>query len=206
MEIQSSSTSNQVFYGLVASIKEYTLYGQYVSCEVLLADNTTSQNFCEEIQTTDAYASTDEDEIDGSAQVFNDIRVSAINIAQGYNSDGTGFASNTVDENYDGELNVGATYVQAQVEHRGSDPMEVYDWNVSITVTAPDSTVTQIDNITSCDSEDSIYTVYAPLGSGVSGDDPPLQGEIFGFACAMVDLDLEGDYTFLSHNSSNQDD
>ena len=196
MEIQSSSTSNQVFYGLVASIKEYTMYGQYVSCEVLLADNTTSQNFCEEIQTTDAYASTDEDEIDGSAQVFNDTRVSAINIAQGYNSDGTGFASNTVDENYDGELNVGATYVQAQVEHRGSDPMEVYDWNVSITVTAPDSTVTQIDNITSCDSEDSIYTVYAPLGSGVSGDDPPLQGEIFGFACAMVDLDLEGDYTF----------
>jgi hypothetical protein len=40
-----------------------------------------------------------------------------------------------------------------------------------------------------------LYDMYKPLGSGVdemTGE----TGEIFGYACSMVDLDVEGEYTF----------
>ena len=197
IEIDAPSTASQASYGLTASIVDYTMYGQFTSCQVLLEDNTTSDNFCEEVQTSDAYASTDDDVIDGYVQIFNDIRVTAISVAQGYNSDGTGFSSNIADENYDGELNVGTSYLHAEVEHRGSEPDTVYDWNVSLMVIAPgqtESNATLIENVTSCMAVEPLYD-YKTLGSGVdemTGE----SGDIFGYACAMINLDVEGEYTF----------
>jgi hypothetical protein len=117
MEVDAPSTASQASYGLTASIVDHTMYGQFTSCQELMEDNSTSDNFCEEVQTSDAYASTDDDAIDGYVQVFNDIRVTAISIAQGYNSDGTGFSSNIADEYYGGELNVGTSYMHVEVEY-----------------------------------------------------------------------------------------
>ena len=58
-----------------------------------------------------------------------------LTVNQGYNSDGTGIPTFTVGAGEPGDLSVGVSYIDAAVEHRGSSASELYDWNVSFTIT-----------------------------------------------------------------------
>jgi hypothetical protein len=53
-------------------------------------ENETYDNFCEDTFTQDAYPSTDSSTIDGSANIYHDMRISQMTVVQGFNADGTG--------------------------------------------------------------------------------------------------------------------
>ncbi|MBT61000.1 MAG: hypothetical protein CMA63_05560 [Euryarchaeota archaeon] len=182
-------------YGMKASLISYDMYGMFVSCQETNASdvNETWDHSCEESTTSDAYSSNNDDSIDGFASVFHDIRISQMTVVQGFNADGTGQGTSMVSDDTGGELNVGASYLLVQVEHRGSDQSNLYDWNVTMSMTDSAGVVTTAV-VDSCEAIEPAY-VHAQLGMGQApvGEQPP---NTVGSACMMVTLSADGDHTF----------
>ncbi len=186
----SVSTQNaDALYGMKASLIDYAQYGQWQKCVTTGTENETYDNFCEETFLQDAYPSTDSSTIDGSASIFHDIRISQMNIVQGFNADGSGQGTIMVNENSGGDLNVGTSYLHVEVEHRGSSAGELYDWSVDFSVTDSGGATVDTDNVTTCDAVEPAYPMYGPLGTGMSAS-------MQAYACAMVSLEMDGEYTF----------
>ncbi len=193
-------TSNtEAAYSVDVAIGGYSLYGQFESCIDTVVVNSTDEegnpttteeiyaNFCEESFNKDDITSNNADEITGTLSTFHDIRISMLTVNQGYNSDGTGIATFTVGAGEPGDLSVGTSYIDASVEHRGSSATELYDWNVSFTITNTDTgeVTTALENECLQGVEPSYN--YALLGTGPMAFDQ-------GHACTMVEFDV-GTYT-----------
>lgn len=176
-------------YGMKASLIEYAQYGQWQKCVTTGTENETYDNFCEETFTQDAYPSTDSSTIDGSANIYHDMRISQMTVVQGFNADGTGQGTTMVNELTGGDLNVGASYLHVEVEHRGSDSTELYDWSVNFSVTDSGGSTVPTGNVTTCDAVEPAYPLYGPLGVGMGAS-------MQAYACVMVSLNMDGEYTF----------
>lgn len=176
-------------YGLRASLVEYVQYDQWSSCVYTDADNNSYDNFCEETFTRDAYPATDSSTIEGFASVFNDIRISQLTVVQGYNDDGTGQGTSFFNDANIGELNVGTSYLHVEVEHRGSEAESTYNWSVDFQITDPNGGVVDVPDSTTCEAVEPAYLQYSPLGIG-----PGMS--MTGYACTMISLSIDGEYTF----------
>ncbi len=187
-----AGNADSASYGMKASMVNYTQYGKWTSCAVASGgpnNTSTSENYCEESFTSDAYPSTDAASIDGFATIFNDIRISDMAIFQGYNADGTGEATTMANDALGGDINVGTSYLWVEVEHRGSSSESTYEWNVSFSITDPMGQVAPMENITTCMAVEPVYDVYSPLGYQAGQ-------ETLARACVMVDLSMDGEYIF----------
>ena len=193
-------TSNtDAAYSVDVAIGGYSLYGQFESCiDTVLINSTDADgnpttteeiyaNFCEESFTKDDITRNNADEVTGTLSTFHDIRISMLTVNQGYNSDGTGISTYTVGAGEPGDLSVGTSYVDASVEHRGSSATELYDWNVSFTITNLDTS--EVINVLANDCLQGVEPSYnyALLGTGPEAFDQ-------GHACTMVEFDV-GTYT-----------
>ena len=193
-------TSNtEAAYSVDVAIGGYSLYGQFESCvDTVLINSTDAEgnpttteeiyaNFCEESFSKDDITRNNADEITGTLSTFHDIRITMLTVNQGYNSDGTGIPTFTVGAGEPGDLSVGVSYIDAAVEHRGSSISELYDWNVSFTITNTDTgeVITELKNECLQGVEPSYN--YALLGTGPQAFDQ-------GHACTMVEFDV-GTYT-----------
>ena len=186
-----SSAGSSALYGMKASLVDYVQYGQWSSCVYTDSDNNSFDNFCEESTTKDAYPSTDTSIIDGSAEIFNDIRITQMSVVQGYNTDGTGQGTSSVNAESGIDLNVGTSYLHVEVEHHGSDPTSLFDWSVDFTIEDAGGAIVTQDNVTTCDAVDPAYPMYGALGVG--------QGATLqAYACTMVTLSMDGEYTFTA--------
>jgi hypothetical protein len=178
-----------------AILISYDGYDQYAACEEANPDdaNETWAHTCEsDITSSDAYASDNSDQIDGSANIFHDIRVSQMMIHQGFEASGEGLATSVVSPDDDAELNVGYSYFQVEVEHRGSDQSELYDWNVTLTMTDSAGVVTT-ETSNSCMAIDN----YAHAQLGIGAPEPGMEEPApFGSACILVELSSSGEHTF----------
>ena len=138
-EIVPDSSVEDARFEINAEVWNYTLYGQYEECvetsETTEGNEnvTTWANLCEVLQDGDDRPKNDYDEILGSKDTFDDIRISRMGVYQGYNSDCTGVANTFMQEGEDGDLNVGCSLIYADVEHRGSDPSKAYGWDMDTT-------------------------------------------------------------------------
>jgi len=114
-------------FAIEAELISYDKYGQLPDCVRTWnatgdGENiTTFSDFCEVTSTSDDYPSTDYAEIAGSFNPFHDIRISRMGVYQGYNTDGSGVATNFVESTSAADLNVGFSRLYAEVQHRGSD-------------------------------------------------------------------------------------
>jgi hypothetical protein len=181
-------------YGMKASLVDYTQYGQWSSC-AYTEDNVTVENFCEESTTKDAYPSTDSSTIEGFASVFNDIRISQMSVVQGFESDGSGQGTSVVSDTDDADLNVGTSYLHVEVEHRGSEPTSNYEWSVDFTVTDSAGVTVATNNVTTCGAVEPSYPMYGPLGV----DDGTTGATLQAYACVMIELSMDGEYTFTAN-------
>ena len=179
-------------YEMKASLVDYTQYGQWSSCVYTDTENVTYDNFCEETVTEDSYSSTDETSIEGFASTFNDIRITQVSVVQGYNDDGTGQGTSFFNDANIGELNVGTSYLHVEVEHRGSEINSNYDWSVDFTVTNSAGSMIPTNGVTTCDAVEPSYPIYGPLGNGQGAS-------LQAYACVMVFLDMDGEYTFAAN-------
>ena len=84
-------------------------------------------------------------------------------VYQGYNSDGTGQASNFIEDSTGADLNVGFSRVYAELQHRGSDVQIGYDWNVSYTISLG-TTVMSTGIVNDCMQGIDMPYQYQPLG------------------------------------------
>lgn len=186
--ITPDAQQNSSKFVLDASVLGYTTYGQFPDCVETWEDAgnvTTWSHFCEVSETGDDRPATDYAEITGAVENYHDIRISRMGVYQGYNSDGTGQSSNFVEDNAGGDLNVGASRIYAEVQHRGSNPTVGYDWNVSYTV-SQGAMVVDSGTVSSCmEGTESPYQ-YQPLGG---------PGVEIGSVCILVNLE-PGEYTF----------
>jgi len=197
--VMPDSSGDDAAYSIDVAIGGYSLYGQFDSCIDTVIVNQTDEegndiqteevyaNFCEESFTKDAITNNNADEITGALQTFHDIRISMLTVNQGYNSDGTGIPTFTVGAGEPGDLSVGISYVDASVEHRGSTMSELYDWNVSFTITNLDTNEVITETENSCLQGVEPSYNYALLGTGPNAFDQ-------GHACTMVEFDV-GTYT-----------
>ena len=188
-------------YGLTAQLYGYTQYDQLDSCqEIDPATNETLNHICEEEFTQDSYASTDDDEILGSEATYHDIAVVRMTLAQGYNPDGSGLPTSIMSDDDPRDLNVGISYFQVEVEHRGSDFTVNYDWNVTLSITNSEGIVTSVV-ANSCESGIEPFYMHTELGNAQydsTGDGTfDMIGEMSGFACTKIDLDA-GEHTFAA--------
>ena len=195
LTVDAADTDNAA-YGMHAELVNFTQYGPY--CTITWqdpndpeAEEEVYENFCESEMTKDAYPSSDETTIEGFASIYHDMRISQIAVVQGYNADGTGQATSMVSDTDDSELNVGASYLWVELEHRGSEPESIYEWAVNFSVTDAGGAVIQESNVTTCDNVEPASPVYQPLGAG-------LGATIFATACMMVDLSMDGEHTFAA--------
>ena len=192
---------DEASYGLTAQLYGYTQYDQLDSCqEIDPATNETLDHICEEEFTRDSYASTDGDEILGSEATYHDIGVVRMTLAQGYNPDGSGLPTSIMSDDDPRDLNVGISYFQVEVEHRGSDFTVNYDWNVTLSITNSEGIVTSVV-ANSCESGIEPFYMHTELGNAPydsTGDGNfDMNGEMSGFACTMIDLDA-GEHTFAA--------
>ena len=195
------ASAEEASYGLAAQLLSYTQYDQWDSCEEIdPVTNETLEHLCEEDFTQDSYAGTDVDEILGSEATFHDIGIVRMTVAQGYNSDGSGVPTNIMSDDALEDLNVGVSYFQVEVEHRGSNPMVNYDWNVTLSITNSEGIVSSVV-ANSCESGIEPYYAHSELGAAPydsTGDgNIDMNGEMSGFACTMIDLDA-GEHTFAA--------
>ena len=186
-------------YSIDVQLGGYSLYGQFESCQEVVVENgtdaegndvsntTTYSHFCEESFVRDDITSNNADEITGTLSTFHDIRISMLTVNQGYNSDGTGIPTYTVGAGEPGDLSVGISYIDASVEHRGSAQTELYEWNVTFTITNLDTSevITEVANECVQGVEPSYN--HAMLGTGAMAFNQ-------GHACTMVEFDV-GTYT-----------
>ena len=195
------ASADEASYGLSAQLLSYSQFAQWNSCEEIdPVTNETLEHLCEEELAQDSYPSTDTDEILGSAATFHDIRIVRMYVAQGYNSDGSGVPTNVMSDDFIEDLNVGVSYFQVEVEHRGSNPMVNYDWNVTLSITNSEGIVSSaVAN--SCESGIEPYYTHSELGDGEydsTGDGNfDMIAEMNGFACMMINLGA-GEHTFAA--------
>ena len=193
------STSGDAAYSIDVELGGYSLYGQFESCQEVISVNSTDaegneitttetyNHFCEEASLRDDITNNNRDEITGALQTFHDIRISMLTVNQGYNADGTGIATYTVGAGEPGDLSVGTSYVDASVEHRGSADTELYDWNVTFTITNLDTSEVITSTVNECvEGVEPSYN-HAMLGTGAMAFTQ-------GHACTMVDFAV-GTYT-----------
>jgi len=186
-------------YSIDVELGGYSLYGQFESCQEVVSVNSTDaegneqtttetyNHFCEEASVRDDITNNNRDEITGALSTFHDIRISMLTVNQGYNSDGTGIATYTVGAGEPGDLSVGTSYVDASVEHRGSSVTELYDWNVTFTITNLDTSEVITSTVNECvEGVEPSYN-HAMLGTGPMAFTQ-------GHACTMVEFDV-GTYT-----------
>jgi hypothetical protein len=191
--IPEASVSNARFE-INAEVWNYTLYGQYEECvetsEATEGDEnvTTWNNFCEVLQQSDDRPKNDYDEILGSKDTYDDIRISRMGVYQGYNSDCTGVANTFMQEGEDGDLNVGCSLVYADVEHRGSDPSKGYGWDMAYTISLDGNEVTN-GTVNECTVGTEVPYVHNALGGTSMGSSP------VGAVCIQTILE-PGEYTF----------
>ena len=186
--ITPDAQQNSSKFVLEASVLGYVTYGQFPDCLETFEDDgnvTTWAHFCEVTQTGDDRPATDYAEITGAVENYHDIRISRMGVYQGYNSDGTGQSSNFVEDTAGGDLNVGASRIYAEVQHRGANPTVGYDWNVSYTVSLG-TTVVDSGVVSSCMEGTEAPYEYNMLGAG---------GPEIGNVCILVTLE-PGEYTF----------
>ena len=196
-----NAEAEEASYSLGAQLLSYTQYAQWNSCEEIdSTTNETLEHLCEEEFTQDAYSSTDSDEILGSEATFHDIGIVGMSVAQGYNSDGSGVPTNIMSGDSIEDLNVGVSYFQVEVEHRGSDLMVNYEWNVTLSITDSEGIVSSVV-ANSCESGIEPYYTHSELGGAPydsTGDgNTDMNGEMRGFACTMIDLGA-GEHTFAA--------
>ena len=193
------SSGEDAAYSIDVQLGGYSLYGQFESCQEVVSVNSTDaegneqtttetyNHFCEEASVRDDITNNNRDEITGALQTFHDIRISMLTVNQGYNSDGTGIATYTVGAGEPGDLSVGTSYVDASVEHRGSSVTELYDWNVTFTITNLDTNEVITSMVNECvEGVEPSYN-HAMLGTGPMAFTQ-------GHACTMVEFDV-GTYT-----------
>ncbi|MDE0954420.1 MAG: hypothetical protein OR994_07065, partial [Candidatus Poseidoniales archaeon] len=129
-------------YSLEASLRTYVDYDSFESCWETNStgeNNTTSEtifyHMCEEEQNSDDYPNSNADRIDGAVNNYHDIRITTLTVFQGYDSNGDGEPTFSVSDGQTGDLNVGMSRIHVQVEHRGSNEMTTYDWEITFTTT-----------------------------------------------------------------------
>jgi len=186
-------------YSIDVELGGYSLYGQFESCQEVVSVNSTDaegneqtttetyNHFCEEASVRDDITNNNRDEITGALSTFHDIRISMLTVNQGYNSDGTGIATYTVGAGEPGDLSVGTSYVDASVEHRGSSVTELYDWNVTFTITNLDTSEVITSTVNEC-----VEGVEPSYNHAMLGNGPMAFTQ--GHACTMVEFDV-GTYT-----------
>jgi len=186
-------------YSVDVQLGGYSLYGQFESCQEVVVQNETDadgndistsvtySHFCEESFVRDDITNNNAGEITGAIQTFHDIRISMLTVNQGYNSDGTGIPTYTVGSGEPGDLSVGTSYVDASVEHRGSEATELYDWNITFTITNLDTSEVITEKVNECVQGVEPSYNHAMLGTGAMAFDQ-------GHACAMIEFDV-GTYT-----------
>jgi hypothetical protein len=186
-------------YSIDVQLGGYSLYGQFESCQEVVLQNETDgdgndlpttvtySHFCEESFSRDDITNNNADEITGTLSTFHDIRISMLSVNQGYNSDGTGISTYTVGSGEPGDLSVGISYIDASVEHRGSSATELYDWNVTFTITNLDTLEVTTEKVNECIQGVEPSYNYAMLGTGAMAFNQ-------GHACTMIEFDV-GTYT-----------
>ena len=186
-------------YSIDVELGGYSLYGQFESCQEVVSVNSTDEegneqtttetynHFCEESSLRDDITNNNRDEITGALSTFHDIRISMLTVNQGYNADGTGIATYTVGAGEPGDLSVGTSYVDASVEHRGSSVTELYDWNVTFTITNLDTSEVITSTVNEC-----VEGVEPSYNHAMLGNGPMAFTQ--GHACTMVEFDV-GTYT-----------
>ena len=182
-------------FEITVEVIEFTMYGPFTDCEEYVdggegneTNSTTLRHFCEVTMSNDDRPKTDFDEITGSKDVYNDIRISRMGVYQGYNYDDdcTGAPATFTQEGTGADLNVGCALVYADVEHRGSDGMIGYGWNVSYTITHDVIGVVDSGVIDECTTGTDMPYSHNALGG---------MGDFVGSACVFVKLE-PGEYTF----------
>ena len=193
------TNEQEAAYSIDVQLGGYTLYGQFESCQEVVVQNETDQDgndvsttvtyshFCEEAFVRDDITNNNADEITGTLSTFHDIRISMLTVNQGYNSDGTGIATYIVGAGEPGDLSVGTSYIDASVEHRGSALTELYDWNVTFTITNLDTNEVVTERVNECVQGVEPSYNHALLGTGAMAFNQ-------GHACTMIEFDV-GTYT-----------
>ena len=154
------------------------------------------ENFCEETFDRDDITSNNVGEINGATATFHDIRIDTLTIYQGYNSTGEGIPTSILVAGEPGDLSVGTSYIDVYVEHRGSDITELYDWNVTFTITNLDTNVVTTALENSCLQGVEPMYEYQKLGARSQGQMAMEQGH----ACTMVTFDV-GTYSIEANVS-----
>jgi hypothetical protein len=197
--VTPDSSINEAVYFIDVELGGYSLYGQFESCqEFVFVDSTdaegnpitttiTYSHFCEESFLSDDITNNNNAELTGAITNLDDIKIVSLSVNQGYNSDGTGVATHVFDSGEPGDLSVGTSYIDASVEHRGSDVTELYDWNVTFTITNLDTNEVITETVNECvQGVDPSYN-HALLGIGSNAFSQ-------GHACTMIEFDV-GTYT-----------
>jgi hypothetical protein len=196
-ELVPTGASNARFE-MSAEILDHTVFGQYTDCEEVVGggqddegNETTLRHFCEVSASGDDRPKTDFDEITGTTDVYDDIRISRMGVYQGYDSscaDGTvtGAPSTFTQEGTGADLNVGCSLVYVDVEHRGSKMDKGYGWNVSYSITHDVLGLVDSGTVNECLSGTDMPYSHQPLGG---------LGALVGSACVGVSLE-PGEYTF----------
>ncbi|MBL6806728.1 MAG: hypothetical protein ISQ54_04615 [Candidatus Poseidonia sp.] len=186
-----NTAQNESTLKVEAEVIGYTMYGPFEDC-VESSDATegnenvtTWNNLCEVSLNNDDNPRTDADEIIGTTSTYHDIRIARMGVYQGYNSDGTGLPSTFVQSDENTDLNVGASLIYADVEHRGSNGMDAYNWDLSYSVSL-DGTVMFTGTTNECVEGTDVPYTHQPLGGF---------GQLVGSACVMISLE-PGEYEF----------
>lgn len=186
-------------YTIDAIMESYVIYGQLPECvrteqsEDPEEPPQTFIDYCEATERGDDESRNNEDTITGSISNYHDIKVSMMTIAQGYNSDGTGNPDYFVNAGEDRDLRVGESYIQATVEHAGSNDGQLYDWNATFTVEVDGVSTTYESN--SCESGVAPSYPHAYLGDGFQSTPIDETASFIGYACVQVSLQ-PGEYEF----------
>lgn len=206
--IDPDGSGGDAVYSVEVSLGGYSLFGQYQSCIETYESNVTGEdgeqttttqtfeNFCEETFTQDDVTSNNVAEINGATNTFHDIRIDSLTIYQGYGANGEGMSSSSLIGGEPGNLYVGTSFIDVYVEHRGSDINELYDWNVTFTITNLDTNVVMTAMENSCLQGVEPMYEYQKLGA-------PSQGQMAmeqGHACTMVTFDV-GSYSIEANVS-----
>ena len=196
--VMPDSNEEQGEYSLEATLMSYVDYDAFESCwetNSTGSENETSEtifyHMCEETQYSDDYPNSNADEITGAVNNYHDIRITTLTVFQGYDSNGGGEPTFSVSDGQTGDLNVGVSRVHVQVEHRGSNEMTTYDWEITFTTTKEGEVNSQTSTVDNCMGVEPDY-MHAELGMNASAIPP---ASLTGFACDLLDLQ-EGVYTF----------
>ncbi len=197
--VMPDSNEEQGEYSLEATLMSYVDYDSFESCWETSTDNGTGNetsetilyHMCEETQTSDDYPGSNIDEITGAVNNYHDIRITTLTVFQGYDSNGGGEPTFSVSDGQTGDLNVGMSRIHVQVEHRGSNELTTYDWEVAFSTTKEGESNTQASTVDNCEGVEPAY-MHAELGMNASAIPP---ASLTGFACDLIVLE-EGIYTF----------